>query len=248
MTPASLWPWYRPWVEPGGVSRMSIQDGLLTRTADRVVPVTGKGERTRQRVLEAARVVFERDGYPGTRVADIASTAGVAHGTFYKYFESKDDVFRELTNSVVTAMFARTRQPDRAPDALTRIARANWRYIRAYREDAEFLAVVWQVAMIDRAYRDFWVQVRQHWADIIERWVRAEIRQGRADDRLDPRIAARALGLMMETFAHHWFVLGEQYDDESALTTLTQLWLNALQLEGAEGDVAAVAAATVAAS
>jgi AcrR family transcriptional regulator len=224
----------------------TLHTGLLSRTADRVVPVTGKGERTRQRILDTARTVFERDGYSATRVADIASGAGVAHGTFYKYFESKDDVFRELTNQVVTDMFSRTRQPVPAPDSVTRIARANWRYFRAYRDDADFLAVVWQVVMFDPAYRDFWVQIRQHWADIIERWVRQEIGDGRADDRLDARIAARALGLMMETFAQHWFVLGEEYDDETALATLTQMWLNALQLEvGTDVDVAAVAAATV---
>jgi AcrR family transcriptional regulator len=223
--------------------------GRLERSADRVVPVTGKGERTRQRILEAARVVFERDGYPATRVADIASGAGVAHGTFYKYFESKDDVFRELTNDVVSQMYERTRRRDAAPDELTRIARANWRYICAYRDNADLLAVVWQLAMFDPTYRQFWVEVRQSWADTVEAWVTRMVRSGDADSRLDPHIAARALGLMMESFAQHWFVLGEPYDDVAALTTLTQVWINALQLDLDDGPlVAEAAAATIAAA
>jgi hypothetical protein len=151
-----------------------------------------------------------------------------------------------LTHQVVTDMFERTRRRERSPDAVTRITLANWRYINAYRQDAEFLAIVWQVAMFDPEYREFWVRVRQRWANTIERWVDSEIRGGTADERLDARVAARALGLMMETFAHHWFVLGERYDDTTALTTLTQLWLNGLQLQVEDAaDVSAAVAAVL---
>ena len=43
--------------------------------------------------MAAARRVFERDGYFGARVADITAEAGVAHGSFYTYFASRQDVF-----------------------------------------------------------------------------------------------------------------------------------------------------------
>ena len=55
--------------------------------------VTAKGLRTREELVAAARRVFERDGYTGARVADIAAEAGLAHGSFYTYFSSKQDVF-----------------------------------------------------------------------------------------------------------------------------------------------------------
>lgn len=223
---------------------MSVEANLLARSGVRA-PATGRGEATRQRLLAAARSVFEARGYAGATVADVAKRAGVAHGTFYKYFESKDDVFRELTNQIVTAMFERTRRHEPAPDAVTRIALANWRYIEAFREDAEFLAIVWQAVMAEPEYRDFWLNVRGRWADTVERWVDREIRAGTADDRLDARVAARALGLMMESFLQHWFVLGERYDERTALATLTQLWVNALQLEVDGADVALIAAGVI---
>jgi len=207
-----------------------VSSTQLARSAERG-PATGKGERTRQRLLDVARGVFEAKGYSGATVADIAKGAGVAHGTFYKYFESKDDVFRELTNQIVGAMFDRTRRRESAPDAVTRIAQTNWRYLEAFRDDAEFLAIVFHVVMVDPDYREFWVRVRQNWADVIERWVTREVHAGAADRRLDANVAARALGLMMENFAQHWFVLGEHYDERVALTTLTQLWINGLQLQ-----------------
>src|SRR5256885_16696294 len=58
--------------------------------------VTAKGARTREELVAAARRVFERDGYSGARVADIAAQAGVAHGSFFTYFPSQKDGFLAL--------------------------------------------------------------------------------------------------------------------------------------------------------
>ena len=61
---------------------------------------TAKGLRTRDELLAAARRVFERDGYLETRVADIAAEAELAHGSFYTYFSSKQDVFLAIVRDV----------------------------------------------------------------------------------------------------------------------------------------------------
>ncbi len=50
----------------------------------------------REAFLEAAEKVFAQRGFAGARMADIARTAGVATGTLYNYFESKDEVFRSM--------------------------------------------------------------------------------------------------------------------------------------------------------
>lgn len=47
---------------------------------------------TQRLLLEAARRCFERQGYAGTAIGDIAREAGVAHGTFYVHFESREAV------------------------------------------------------------------------------------------------------------------------------------------------------------
>lgn len=51
---------------------------------------------TRARLLEAARAVFVSEGFEGATIAAITESAGVAHGTFYVHFESKDALFDEL--------------------------------------------------------------------------------------------------------------------------------------------------------
>jgi TetR/AcrR family fatty acid metabolism transcriptional regulator len=49
-------------------------------------------EAKRQRILDSAVVEIARRGYYGTTVANIASRAGVADGTIYLYFKSKEDI------------------------------------------------------------------------------------------------------------------------------------------------------------
>jgi AcrR family transcriptional regulator len=55
-----------------------------------------RGEKTRQRVLDAGAKVLPAHGYAAARVDDIVAAAGVSHGSFYRYFENKDDFFRVL--------------------------------------------------------------------------------------------------------------------------------------------------------
>ncbi|WP_457599955.1 TetR/AcrR family transcriptional regulator [Hydrogenivirga sp.] len=55
---------------------------------------------TKGRLLDAGKRVIFQKGFNGARVSDITSEAGVAHGTFYLYFKSKDEFLLELLKSV----------------------------------------------------------------------------------------------------------------------------------------------------
>lgn len=53
-------------------------------------------ETRRQQILSAATTVFARKGYRHTSVSDIIEAAGIARGTFYLYFQSKEEIFLAL--------------------------------------------------------------------------------------------------------------------------------------------------------
>src|SRR5947209_10481180 len=55
---------------------------------------------TRLRLLESARAVVEEGGYGAASVAAVAERAGVAAGTLYRHFRSKEELFVELFRQV----------------------------------------------------------------------------------------------------------------------------------------------------
>ena len=52
----------------------------------------------KDRIFDAAHVLFLERGFKNTSVADIAAIAGVAVGSFYLYFDSKEDIFVQIYN------------------------------------------------------------------------------------------------------------------------------------------------------
>jgi len=85
-----------------------------------------KRDRTRRALVDAAIDLFERNGYDGTTVADIAEAADIGTRTFFSYFASKEELlFPESDTRVAAAVAAiADRQPgDRPADVLLRALR-----------------------------------------------------------------------------------------------------------------------------
>src|SRR5579885_3326227 len=64
------------------------------------MPLTARGEATRRRLLDAAEAVFGELGYYEASVSEITRRAGVAQGTFYIYYHSKQEIFEELVSDL----------------------------------------------------------------------------------------------------------------------------------------------------
>jgi AcrR family transcriptional regulator len=54
----------------------------------------------RERLLESAKILFSQRGYYATSVEDIVESAGFSKGTFYFYFESKEELFKSLVEEM----------------------------------------------------------------------------------------------------------------------------------------------------
>ena len=63
-------------------------------------PLTPRGQRTRQKLLDAAEEVFGERGFDSASIVEITRRAGVAQGTFYVYFPDKRAVFIELVQAL----------------------------------------------------------------------------------------------------------------------------------------------------
>jgi AcrR family transcriptional regulator len=194
-------------------------------------PRSPKGRRTRARLLEAGKVVFERDGFLQARISDIAAEAGVSHGSFYHYFETKEELFREIAEEVEVRLVS---MDDIAHDAgdeagpIDRIRAANRSYLSSYRKEARIMRVIEEVSRYNddvrkaRSKRDDYLTARTESA--IAR-LQAD---GLADSRIDTHTAAIALGGMVAKFAEMMFIGGAKFDLSAAVEQLTILWANAL--------------------
>lgn len=63
-------------------------------------PLSARGLRTRQKLLDAAEEVFAELGWHDASIVKITEAAGVSQGTFYLYFESKQELFEELVRDL----------------------------------------------------------------------------------------------------------------------------------------------------
>jgi AcrR family transcriptional regulator len=82
-------------------------------------PRTERGRKTLRRLIEAAAGEFGERGYHDAAITGITQRAGVALGTFYTYFASKEEVFRALVREMSRATRAHVAEAVKsAPDRL----------------------------------------------------------------------------------------------------------------------------------
>jgi AcrR family transcriptional regulator len=197
-------------------------------------PRGDKARRTRERITRAAEVVFVRDGYRDARIADIASQADVAHGSFYTYFDSKEDVFRVVASEVVEDMYRSLDRVASEEHAAGLIRAGNELFIDLYERHAAMLALIEQVATFSEDFRHMRLELRHRLVMRAEHSITRLIADGEAEiGSLKPRMLANALSGMVENFAYAWFILGEPYDRDSALGTLDEIWSRALGVQRA---------------
>jgi len=196
-------------------------------------PRSRKGIATRARLVEAAKKVFERDGFLEARIVDIAETADLAPGTFYHYFDSKEQIFREVAGAQEERLTAPPEIEEPADSStFERIRAANRRYLERYRDEAALMGTIEQVSRYDEHVNAARMATMKHFAERVERTVVSLQRAGAVDARLDPIMAADALGAMVARFAELWLVQGyREYDFDQAVDQLTLLWANALGLQ-----------------
>jgi len=152
---------------------------------------------TRERLLRAAADVFAQRGYDGTRVADIASSAGVSNGALYAHFGSKAGVLvgalRAFGRRRLADLFAT--DPDRS---ITDLLLVIGRWLPRRRDRRSYLIVEALVAA--RRDEDVARLMRDYVGERVD-WLAELVRAGQAGGELDPSLSPEAL-------AHFCLLLG----------------------------------------
>ncbi len=99
---------------------------------------------TRGRLLNAAKKVFSERGYHNAQISHIIDEAGVARGTFYLYFKSKEEIFKELLEEVVAELKERIKPVELSDDPVEQVAQNFERIIEFALEEKELARIVLQ--------------------------------------------------------------------------------------------------------
>jgi AcrR family transcriptional regulator len=156
-------------------------------SADDKSPKTERGRRTLRKVLDAAAAEFGQRGFHDTAISHITQKAGVALGTFYVYFNSKEEIFR----AVVADMGALTRHAlaERTREAKNRIEAERLgveAYIEFVRDNPGLYRIVMESQFVaPEAYRDYYrVFSGAYRQQMGQAAARGEIRPGLDDVRV----------------------------------------------------------------
>lgn len=172
----------------------------------------GAGDK-RAAILSAATRVFARRGFFNAQVADVAREAGVAAGTVYLYFRSKDDL---LTSIFEASMTRALEQTERALEGVTdpierlhRLARVHLGGLGSQRD----LAVVFQVELRQstKFMERFSAAQLRTYLDHLRDAVRDAQEAGSFRADVNPTLAAKAIFGALDEMVTNWVLSNRDY-------------------------------------
>jgi TetR/AcrR family fatty acid metabolism transcriptional regulator len=187
-----------------------------------------------QQIIEAAIRVFARNGYYNSRVSDIASEAGIASGTIYLYFRTKEEILVTLFREKMAAFVAHLRREIAGErDAVAKIRRLVELHFTVL-EESPALAEVVQVEL--RQGQKFFRGASAHEVSAYFELIGSVLEEGvaaghfRAD--VPVKVATKVLFGAMDQMATSW-VLGKRgYRLVDAADAVATIFLKGVTRDG----------------
>ena len=168
---------------------------------------TRKTDKRRQ-ILDAAVEVFAATGFHKSRVSDIAREAGVADGTIYLYFKSKDDVlisiFEEAMGEMIERAEAAIADLEDPLAQLNRLAVHHMENVEQNKTLAKVLQV--ELRLSNTFMKEYQPKRLRQYMDIIGRIIEEGRRRGVIRRDVDPRIVRRAIFGALDEIAMQWML------------------------------------------
>lgn len=165
---------------------------------------------TRRKLFEAAVTLIAEQGFSSTTVDEIAERAGVAKGTVYYNFASKNELFEELlrhgiellATSLQEAADASADRGGTRVDALDAMIRAGLDFIARYPALTQlYVAELWRT---NRAWQSTLMVVRERAITVVEGVLREAVAGGELSEDIDIPLTASALFGMVLVAALDW--------------------------------------------
>ncbi len=200
-----------------------------------------KGENTRRRLMDAARLVFLRDGYLNAEISKISRAAGNSAGAFYIYFDNKSSMLDALLDEFDISLLRETESPSKyfhlyfqsqTPENLHERLRAVW---ETYKIHASAFYALTQAAMVDRHFAQRERELRQRAVDDIRDMIKARQELGLCK-RLDLQYSTQSLEIMLTYTLHDWLAVRRRRfrnasEEKRAFDSLVNIFSSVLELD-----------------
>jgi len=185
----------------GPVNGHSVQARVTNDEASR------KRDKRRQ-ILDAAVLVFAQQGFHKSRVSDVARAAGVADGTIYLYFKSKDAILISIFEETMGQMIERVAEALRDIDDPLEKLRAFAMFHMGNVEDNADVAKVLQVELrLSTTFMKEYAPIAlKQYMDIIGGLIEQGQAAGLVRQDVNPIIARRAFFGAMDEIAMQWIL------------------------------------------
>lgn len=196
--------------------------------AARKLPARASAADKRDVILKAATRVFARRGFFQSQVADVARAAGVAAGTVYLYFRSKDDLLVSLFERTMReAMDQATAALDGVTDPHERLLRIARLHLERLGRDRD-LAVVFQVEL--RQSIKFMERFSSSYLRDYLSLIRDTLAMGQAAGRfrrdVNPTIGAKIFFGALDEMATDWILSKRRYALAAQAEVIVDLFVN----------------------
>ena len=192
-----------------------------------------KTQRTRLRLMAATAALLARRGFHDVRVADVAEQAGVAHGTFYRYWPDRAAATQDVLADFMATISAR--RPPRAGDKplYERIVAANRYYVGVYRRNAGLMRCLMQLGNSDPGFARIGQQANLALARrVLRAWEREEpaVRDLPEQERMARALACIAMveGVLRDLYVRPAIEPLDAMREEEVADLLSACWFRTL--------------------
>jgi TetR/AcrR family fatty acid metabolism transcriptional regulator len=182
----------------------------------------------REAILRAATKVFARNGYFNAKVADIARAAGVADGTVYLYFKSKEEILHSIFDrSMGEAITEGRRQLDQISDPREKLRRIALLHLERLGADRD-LAVVFQVELrgSTKFMEEFSAAGFAQYLSLIRETFEEGQREGVFRRELNAKVVAKILFGALDEMATNWILSKRRYKLAPMADQVLDIFLN----------------------
>jgi len=160
----------------------------------------------RERILRAAVKVFAKKGFFASRVSEIAKAAGVADGTIYLYFKSKDEVltslFEDRMSRLLDVMRTEIAAQESASDRIRRLIELQLGLLEGERDLAEVVTV--NLRQSTKLLKQYAARRFTEYLELIANVIAEGQQRGELRSDVSPRIVARAIFGALDGIALTW--------------------------------------------